>query len=590
MQIKVREFTGITDNIIEMILRMRGIPKDRVGKFLFPDDSMKPDYSLLDNIEDATALLKKHIDNDSEILIIADSDMDGYTSSGIMYQFIVNDLKYDKDKVDYYVHKGKVHGIPEEHVLEHKPQLLIVPDAGTSEGSIHKNISDNGTDVLILDHHLADRYSEFAVTINNQLSDNFKWKGLAGANIVHLFCEAYNDTYVEGKIDTDKYYNEAAIGGISDRAPLTDEGMFYYMHKGSQNVRNPFFKEIIANSRNMIEGEPLTPKMISWNIAPLINSMTRRPDKHEDTKLVVDAIMGQEYEVYNTRLKDNFSVAREALRKATNIRSQQSAKVKNYMEQLEERIEELKTHENQVLIVNATNVVEESSYTGLVATKLAEKYRRPTLVLKYYKEENKLTGSGRNFANSPLFDFRQTLLDTEKFEFALGHSSSFGCSIQIDNAMNIIDVLNEQLADVEYNDLTYEVDLSYSQKPDAEDILTIAQHEHIWGAGLESPIIHVSDIILDKKDIKFIGAKGNVWKLDMGSVEGILFSMTEQQKLELTKHESDKIVVEIVGECGINSYNGQNRPQINIKDFSVVEYTDEMYNPFGGMDIEVLPF
>src|SRR5699024_8167640 len=97
--------------------------------------------------------------------------------------------------------EGKTHGIPKDKVLESNPDLLIVPDAGSSEFDIHKILSNKGIQTLVLDHHQVDgnRYSTEALVVNNQLSDNFKWKGLTGANIVYLFCEAYSDKHNESK-------------------------------------------------------------------------------------------------------------------------------------------------------------------------------------------------------------------------------------------------------------------------------------------------------------------------------------------------------------------------------------------------------
>ena len=134
---------------------------------------MKPSYHDLDNIGRAVELLAKHVENKSKIYIQIDVDTDGMTSASIMYQFLVNDLGVDEDLVVYHIPKTKVHGITLEEVHEHQPDLVIAPDASSSEFEIHKELKDNGIDVLVLDHHEVEgnRYSEDAVVVNNQLSD-----------------------------------------------------------------------------------------------------------------------------------------------------------------------------------------------------------------------------------------------------------------------------------------------------------------------------------------------------------------------------------------------------------------------------------
>ena len=573
--------------MIEKILRLRNIKKKDIGKFLFPDESLKPDYNKLENIQEGVELLHKHVESGNHIRIPTDFDADGFTSASIIYQFLTQDLGHKN--ISYFIPKTKVHGIDVEDTLEHKPDLLLVTDAGTSEADKHKILSDNGVSVLVVDHHLLDgEPSQEAVVINNQLSPNFPWKALTGAPMTHLFCEAYRDKY-EIDVDLDKYLDLVAIGEIGDRADLRDLGAYYYAQKGLKKTQNPFIKMIVQESKSLDENRPLTPKDVSFSIAPMINGMTRS-GYEEDVRVVVDAMFGLEYQVYNTRLKDEFPVVREAFRKATSTRARQSKQVKEALEKLTERIETMGTAQNKVLLVNSTGIITDSGLNGLVAIKLAEEYQRPTLVLQYDEGQRVLRGSGRNFSGSPVEDFRGLLEESGSFNYARGHSGAFGTEISLEEAVNVIEVLNEELADVEYEELLHHVDLSYSQKPDAQEILDIASHSHIWGNGIAEPVIHIDEIYLAKKDIRFIGAKGNTWALDLQTCQGIMFNMSEDKKLALTNHEEDLIKLEVVGECGINTYNNQQRPQVIIKDFSARGISEEEQNPFGGMDIEVLPF
>ena len=585
MEIKRRaEYDYQTDNIIEFILRSRGVKKEDVKHFLFPDSSLEPNWRDLDNIDEGLALLKKHVDKGSHIRISVDPDLDGYSSAAIMYQFLTKDL--GAEKIDYYIPSVKIHGINVDDTLEHQPDLLIVPDSGSSEYDKHKQLRKSNIDVLVIDHHLVDgnKYSEDALVINNQISHKFPWKELTGAPLVYLFVKAYMETYDINK-NYEKYMDLAAIGEIADRADLRDLGVFYYAQKGLRKIYNPLIKYIIEKSNNT--SEPLTPKDVSFTIAPLINAMSRNASL-EDIKLVFDALSGQEYEVYNKRLKDNFHVVHESFRKMNNSRNNQNKKVKQALETLEENIESKGTADNQVLFVNSTGVIDNGGFNGIVAIKLAEKYQRPTLVMQYKEDTGKLEGSGRNFGSSPLKDFRQELEESKLFNFAAGHDNAFGFSIDLDNAIDMVDVLNEQLAHIKYDNLTHYVDLEYVGRPDAEDIIEIAKHNHLWANGLEEPKVYVRDIKVKKSDIKFIGARETTWKLDtLGITDGIMFNLSEEQKLELTRHDSENLLISIVGSCDINTFRGQQRPQILIKDFEVREDTG---SPWSNFEVDALPF
>ena len=590
MEVKLREFHGITDNIIEKILRLRGVEKKNVKHYLFPSEELKPDYNRLDNIEEAIDLLHQHLQDESKIMIIQDADMDGICSASIIFQYLTRDLNYPLELVEYYMHEGKTHGIPKDKVLESNPDLLIVPDAGSSEFDIHKILANNNIQTLVLDHHQVDgnRYSTEALVVNNQLSDEFPWKGLTGANIVYLFCEAYSDKY-NGSKDISHYDDLNFSGMLADRASLLDLGVYYYYNKGAGNIQNPFFKQIIEKSNNISVGDRLTPKNIGWDIAPYFNSMIRSGTQ-EDLQLVIDAVNGLDYEVYNTRLKDSFPVAVEAMRKTTNTRQRQSKIVKQAREEIQERIAEMGTDEHKVILVNATDIIEDPSITGLVATQIANNYKKPTLILKYYPEREELSGSGRNFNDSPLIDFKSVIEETGLFSLVAGHNEAMGVSLPIENAGQVTEVFNELLADVEYDNLLHVADLRYSQEPDAREILEIAKHSHLWGEGLFEPVVHVEDIQIPKKDIKFIGQKGDTWKLNLKTCDAIMFKLTESQKLALTNHNEDLIRLSIVGECSINTYRGQQKPQIIIKDFEAEGLADYEQNPWQNFDVTALPF
>lgn len=588
MEIKHRTTREFEHNgIIEYILRSRGIAKDDIKHILFPDASLKPQYDKLDNINEAVEKLKEHIDKGSHIRIPVDFDTDGFTSAAIIYQFIKDDLGHDN--ISKFIPDSKVHGINLQDTLDSEADLLLVTDAGSSDFEEHAVLNNNGQDIIVVDHHLVegDRYSTDAIVVNNQLSEYFPWKALTGAPMTLLFCEAYRDTY-ELDIDLEKYEGLAAIGCVADRADLRELGTYYMVQKGLSNIQNPLIEQLLEGDKNVDNPKSINPKVVEWSVAPAINAMTR-VSVPENVKLVVDALSGDDYMVYNKRLKDDFSVVAESIRKMKSTRSNQSTKVKKALETIKERIEELGTAEHKALIVNVTGVTDHTGLNGLVAIKLASEYKRPTLVLSYNEKTGLMQGSSRNFNNSPIESFKDVLEETEMFEYVAGHDNAAGVGITIDNAIYVTDFLNEQLFDVQYDSLTHYVDISYSRVPDAQEVMEIAKHENIWGNGLERPLIHVHSIEVNKKDINFIGAKGNTWKMSLGVVDTIMFNLTEEQKLSLTMSESDNMIINLVGEAGINTFRGQKKPQLTIKDFEVKEGGAKT-DPWNHFNVDSLPF
>ena len=564
---------------------MRGVKSKDLPQYFFPDDSMKPSYHDLDNIQEAVKLLKHHVDNKSKIYIQIDVDTDGMTSASIMYQFLVNDLGVDKDLVAHHIPKTKSHGITLAEVYKSEPRLVIAPDASSSEFEIHKELKDNGIDVLVLDHHEVEsnKYSEDAIVVNNQLSKNFEAKGLTGANIVLLFCEAYSDAY-RLNINTDKYLDLATIGMIADRATLLDKSVFYYTQIGLQKINNPLIKAILDKSQNVDLNSRLTTRDIEFSIAPMINALTR-DSKEGDIDLVVDAMFGKDYTVENSRVGVTH-VVDEAIRKMNNARSRQNNKVKEAIEVIKERIEEKNLLDNKVLFVNSTGVLDNSGLNGLVAIKLAEEYKRPTLVLSI-KDGETLTGSARNFNGSPVEDFKELLNDSKVFKYALGHAQAFGVGLAIKNAKTAVDTLNEVLEDVEY-DTTYYVDITYDERPNPSDIHKITEYNHMWGNGIEAPVVYIKNVRLKRSDLRFIGRNGDTMKINLGTCDGIKFRLTEEEKESLVTSDKDYVIIDIVGNCSINTYKGMNQPQISILDWNVVGHTSESIED--KVDLDILPF
>ena len=136
------------------------------------------------------------------IYLVIDCDMDGYTSSALVYLYLTEVIKSYTGwdfSIDYHIPEGKEHGL--EVVMpflseKKKYDLIILPDSSSNDYDYHQLLSEMGYDILVLDHHLAERYSLDAVVINNQLSENYPNKALSGVGVVYKFFE-----YFENRIE-----------------------------------------------------------------------------------------------------------------------------------------------------------------------------------------------------------------------------------------------------------------------------------------------------------------------------------------------------------------------------------------------------
>ena len=83
-------------------------------------------------------------------------------------------------------------------------KLVIAPDSSSNDYEVHQQLKEKGIDVLVIDHHEADKISENACVINNQLCD-YPTKSLSGVGMVYKFCSyldsLLNKDYAEQFLD-----------------------------------------------------------------------------------------------------------------------------------------------------------------------------------------------------------------------------------------------------------------------------------------------------------------------------------------------------------------------------------------------------
>ena len=204
------------EHFFENFLKERNISD--LPTFLHPTDNELYDFMLLDNIIEGAKCLIKHIENNSKIFIQVDSDCDGYTSAAIIYLY----MKKVKPELDitFRVHEGKQHGLIVETISD-DINLVIAPDSSSNDYEQHAQLRAIGIDVLVLDHHMSDGgYSENAIVVNNQLSENYPNKSLCGAGVTYKFCCCLDNLL--GVQYANELIDLAAVGMIGDMMELCD--------------------------------------------------------------------------------------------------------------------------------------------------------------------------------------------------------------------------------------------------------------------------------------------------------------------------------------------------------------------------------
>jgi single-stranded-DNA-specific exonuclease len=218
--------------------------------------------------------------------------VDGYTSASHLINYL-NCLfpSFVQNNIYYRLHNGKEHGI----IVDTVPgdvKLVIAPDSSSNDYEQHRILKERGVDVLVIDHHEADKISPNACVINNQLCE-YPTKSLSGVGVVFKFCSYIDD--LMGTDYADLFLDLVALGMIADMMDLRDFETKHLITKGLKSLRNPFFNTMVQKNSYSL-GETLTPMGVAFYIAPYINATVRMGTYDEKMTLFESMLDFRAYE------------------------------------------------------------------------------------------------------------------------------------------------------------------------------------------------------------------------------------------------------------------------------------------------------
>lgn len=566
-------------SVVEQVFVNRGIPAEEVNHYLHTSVADVIDPATITNMEAGAKMLVSHIAQNHKVLVQIDSDCDGFTSAAVLINYL-NCLfpGFVQNNVFYRPHTNKAHGIIPETVPS-DVKLVIAPDSSSNEFEIHKELHERGVDVLVIDHHNTTHYSEHACVINNQM-DDYPTKSLSGVGMVYKFC-SYLDSLLH--VDyADQYLDLVALGILADVMDLRDFETRYLVDTGLANIRNPFLRGMVTKQAFQLK-DRVTPHGISFYIAPGVNAITRVGTVEEKLMLFESMLEFRAYEqIPSTKrgCKGQFETrVEQACRNCTNIRNRQNKARDASLEIIERIIEEKNLLENQVLAVKLEGKNESNrNITGLIANQIMGRYQRPVLILNRTVHDEDpdnvyvtWDGSGRNANGTDLTNFQEFLNESGYFEFAEGHDNAFGVSIRDEYFADFITYANEKLKDVDFSP-KYSPDVIYfADMVHGSEILKLADLGHIWGQGVEEPIVVITDVKVSASNLNLFGS---TLKIALPSDEGISLVKfrSSNEEYESLYSELGCVTINVVGRCSRNS-GWDDKPQIIIEDYEIVGRT-----------------
>lgn len=549
-------------------MKARGV-KD-VDLFLNPTPECLQHPKFLTNIHEGATLLINTIDTNGRILIVVDSDTDGFTSAAIIYQYIhrIN----PEIEIDYLLHEGKQHGL-EDHIntiLESGKtyNLVILPDSSSNDLNYHEQLKDISLPCLVLDHHLTDvEISSNAIVINNQLSPEYTNKELTGAGVVYQFCR-YLDELLNNNYAND-YMDLAALGVIGDMGSMLTLENRYLAVNGLGNIKNFLFKSIL-DKQSFSTGGKVNPITVAFYVVPLINAMIRVGTMDEKIRLFEAFIDGTKKIPSGKRgAKGTLEYAAiEAVRECTNARTRQNKILDDAVGRLEVKVFKHDLLENKILFVRLDDDDEfPAVLNGLCAMKLAAKFKKPTIVARL-NNQGYIRGSARAVSNSPLPNLKSFFMESGFFEYAMGHEGAHGISIFNKNLSEFHDWANKELAEVNFGEGVYDVNFSRAAaEKDIEDIVfDLAKYENTWGQNNPEALIYIHDLNITRNDYQIMGKNQDTLKITKFGVSYMKFHAKELiEELE----QMDEIKINLIGKPNVNEWMGRQSAQVFIEAYEL---------------------
>ncbi|WP_294725214.1 single-stranded-DNA-specific exonuclease RecJ [uncultured Fusobacterium sp.] len=445
---------------------------------------------LLKDIDKAVERLEIAKEKGEPVWIYGDYDVDGITSVSLCY-LALKELGYN---VKYYIPlRDEGYGLNIEalnYIKSEGGTLTITVDCGISSHKEIAHANEIGIDIIVTDHHEINSGNPpaFAV-INPKREDNeYKFKYLAGVGTAFFLISALFEKN-NLKDELYKYLDIVAIGTVADIVPLLKENRIFvkegleYLRRSKWLGINMLIKKIFED----YETRKFNTYDIGFIIAPIFNAAGRL----EDAKRAVELFIERDHRICSTIISELLSK-----------NSERKEIQEDIFQKAVEKIENEKLYENAVLIVGEEGF--HHGVIGIVASKILDRYYKPTIIMEIKKDEGIATASCRSIEGFNIIEAINNFSDL-LLKYG-GHSGAAGFSIKIENIPEFSKKLNEH-AEKTISDIAFvkpiKIDKPLAFYKISYDFLDKISLLEPFGFGNSSPIFSLTNCQFD--NLRLIG-------------------------------------------------------------------------------------
>jgi len=404
------------DRCLATILVQRGITNFEEARYFFrPQLTQLHDPFLMKDMEQAIIRIKAAIDTEEKILIYGDYDVDGTTAVALTYSF----FSQFTSAIEYYIpdrHK-EGYGISTtgiDYAKSNGFSLIIALDCGIRSVDKVAYANSLGVDFIICDHHMPGDEIPNAVAVLDpkRIDCTYPFKELSGCGIGFKLAQAYGQLYELPDEKYTQYLDLCMVSIAADIVPIVDENRVM-AHFGLNKLNTDPSMGLKALMQISGKTETYTITDVVFLLAPRINAAGRMGHAKDAVKMLLSSeiiLADEQSEFINAQNTDRRSFDQNITLEALAI-----------------------IEESEILINRKTTVVFQKDWNkgviGIVASRLTEKYYRPTIVLT--ESNGNYTGSARSVAG---YDLYEALLGcTDLMEQFGGHKYAAGLTIKPEN-------------------------------------------------------------------------------------------------------------------------------------------------------------
>lgn len=547
---------GLSPVVAQILAQRHADNVDAIPRFLEPRLSELADPLLLGNMQAAVERVRHAVIKNESVLVFGDYDVDGVTSTTLLVQFLREFGLSPKFVVPRRLTEG--YGLSMDSLQraldEHRPDLLIAVDCGTSSRAEVAWLRQQNISVVILDHHTSkEALPEDCLIVNPHVFDeqNAPWKDLCSVGLVFKFCHAFLKILRnEGdpnamEMDLREYLDLVALGTVADLVPLLHENRILVYH-GLRRLRNCVRPGLCAlmELTGLQLGESMDTFDIGFRIGPRINASGRLVDAALPIELLLNTDLDRSRAI--AKELDALNRDRQEIERKITLAAEASVAI-DPADPMGLVLFEPEWH---------TGVV------GIVASRLARKFHRPCIVLGE-DADGLLKGSGRSVGGVDMVKALQAC--TEHLTQWGGHPMAVGLSLGKDQLVPFRQCFNAVLQTQfpeGIPDRSLRIDAIARPQELNDKLLEDLQRLAPFGQANADPVLLIKRVLL--RNVSDLGKNGHLrFQLptaERTGIDGVAWGMRDNRP-------PTDVPVDIAFRFGWNTYRNTRSPRITLLDW-----------------------